>query len=59
MATTQSDMLPLFSKLVTDDQDSVRMLAVAAAPTFLKQLGKSEASNTIVAALNTASKVRL
>eukprot|EP00730_Choanoeca_flexa_P017007 TRINITY_DN8132_c0_g1_i2.p1 TRINITY_DN8132_c0_g1~~TRINITY_DN8132_c0_g1_i2.p1 ORF type:complete len:582 (+),score=168.35 TRINITY_DN8132_c0_g1_i2:142-1887(+) len=54
----QSEFLPLYNKLVADDQDSVRLLAVGSAPAFLKSLGTSDASNAVVATLNNSSKDR-
>jgi hypothetical protein len=52
-----AELVPLYHKLVVDDQDSVRLLAVGAAPAFLKALGSSDAGNAIVATLNNSSKV--
>ena len=53
-----AELIPLYNKLVVDDQDSVRLLAVGAAPAFLKALGNSEAGNAVVGTLNNSSKVR-
>eukprot|EP00045_Choanoeca_perplexa_P006528 m.55948 g.55948 ORF g.55948 m.55948 type:complete len:582 (+) comp13670_c0_seq1:161-1906(+) len=53
-----AELVPLYNKLVVDDQDSVRLLAVGAAPAFLKSLGTSDAGNAIVATLNNSSKDR-
>lgn len=54
----KEDLYPLFQRLVTDEQDNVRPLAVKAAVTFAKILGKEDISGLLVGPLHAAAKDR-
>lgn len=54
----KSDLLPLFSRLVGDDQDSVRLLAVDSCLIFSKLFTPEECMTLIVGPLHAASKDR-
>jgi serine/threonine-protein phosphatase 2A regulatory subunit A len=57
-AQVTESLLPLYNQLVTDDQDSVRLLAVSAASALMSALKGTEGAATVVASLNAASKDR-
>ena len=52
------ELLPLFSYLMQDDQDTVRMLAADASVQFAKLLPRDEAVADVLPALHSASKDR-
>jgi serine/threonine-protein phosphatase 2A regulatory subunit A len=58
MAHVKSDLLPLFARLVSDEQDNVRPLAVEASLFFGRLLSQEDALAYIVHPLHAASKDR-
>lgn len=58
MAHVKSDFVPLFSRLISDEQDNVKPLAVEAAIQFATILSSEDALALIVQPLHAASKDR-
>eukprot|EP00729_Bicosta_minor_P015410 gene15410-21906_t len=58
MAHVKSDFIPLFSRLISDEQDNVKPLAVEAAIQFATILSSEDALALIVQPLHAASKDR-
>lgn len=55
---TKTDLLPLFNRLVGDEQDNVRPLAVEAAIEIAKVLGPEDTQGLLIGPLHAASKDR-
>lgn len=55
--SVKTDFLPLFSNLMNDEQDTVRLLAVEACLAFAKLLPKEDAATLIIPHLQTAARV--
>eukprot|EP00036_Acanthoecidae_sp_10tr_P010505 CAMPEP_0182924770 /NCGR_PEP_ID=MMETSP0105_2-20130417/7310_1 /TAXON_ID=81532 ORGANISM="Acanthoeca-like sp., Strain 10tr" /NCGR_SAMPLE_ID=MMETSP0105_2 /ASSEMBLY_ACC=CAM_ASM_000205 /LENGTH=586 /DNA_ID=CAMNT_0025062575 /DNA_START=40 /DNA_END=1800 /DNA_ORIENTATION=+ len=54
----KDEYLPAFARLITDEQDNVRPVAVEAAVSFAKVLSEEDTMNTLVKPLHAASKDR-